>query len=593
MNISSLTPLLGNLEGISPGLLGIPLAAILLVIAILAIIRIMASRYVKVGPDEIAVFSGRKYKVHSAGGVQERGFYILQGGGKILLPIVEKVQIIKTSAFQVPVAESNVPNKDNVSVNVKGVSTCRLSLAEEDLANTVSNFLTKQPEERTEFIENILKGHLRSIVGNLTIDQLLRERQQLNERVVQESSPELKRLGVELITLTIQDVRDEHGYIDALGKQQIAQTMRDAAVSVAEAERDQAIKTSDAKRAAAEVAAKNETLIAQAQKEKDLQVAGFKQETESKRAHAETAFAIAMATQDKQRLVAEADRDQAAREAQARVQEMEGTRRKQELQATLVTDAEAQKQVAALKAETIRLEAEGVKNAAIETGKGEAQKAQIVAEGQAAATLKTKTAEADGRKAVLLAEAEGKKASLLADADGTKASRLAEAEGKRQSLLAEAEGTQKLADALRQMSEQGQLIIVLDRLPKLLEVGGTAGAQIAEAVFGNVARGVEKIGTVTITDLGGGHTAAGGISALGAIVPKIVADFFANAKARGIDVTEVLKRLGIEPSVLTKLIGPVTGGAAAPASTSTDGNGKVAEIIAEPVPLTEHRPPQI
>src|SRR5262249_44806721 len=158
-----------------------------------------------------------------------------------------------------------------------------------------------------------------------------------------------------------------------------------------------------------------------------------------------------------------------------------------------VTEAEAQKQVAALKAETARLEAEGVKNAAIETGKGEAQKAQIVAEGQAAATLKTKTAEADGRKAVLLAEAEGKKASLLADADGTKASRLAEAEGKRQLLLAEAEGTQKLADALRQMSEQGQLIIVLDRLPKLLETGGMAGAQIAEAVFGSVAKGVEKI----------------------------------------------------------------------------------------------------
>src|SRR5262249_11056269 len=147
MNASSLPPPLGALDGINPALLGIPLAAILIVIAILAIIRVMASRYVKVGPDEIAVFSGRKYKYQIGGTYQQRGFYILQGGGKILLPIVEKVQIIKTSAFQVPVAESNVPNKDNVSVNVKGVSTCRLSLAEEDLANTVANFLTKQPEE--------------------------------------------------------------------------------------------------------------------------------------------------------------------------------------------------------------------------------------------------------------------------------------------------------------------------------------------------------------------------------------------------------------------------------------------------------------
>jgi flotillin len=538
-------------------LLTIPIAAILVVVSLVLIIKFVASRYIKVGPDEIAVFSGRKYKYKAPdGSVQTRGFLILQGGGRVLLPIVEKVMIIKISAFQVEVGEGNIPNKDNVGVTVKGIASCRLSLAEEDLANAVTNFLDKSDQERTHFIQNILKGHVRSIVGNLDMEQLLRERSKLNEQVVKESTSECKRIGIEIITLVIQDIRDEHGYIEALGKQKIAMTMRDANVATAEAERDTVVKVSGAKREAAEAEATNMVKIAEAEKNRDVRVAEFKQETEGKRAAAEAAFSIAQAAQQKTLQVAEAERDSAAKQAQAKVQELEAVRREKELNATLIKQAEADqraaiikaeadKRVATLVAETAAVHAEGEKNAAIQAGQGEAERKRIIAEAEAEATRKTLTAAADGEKAKLLAEAEGNRAKLLA-----------EAEGLRSSKLAEAEGTDKMAEALKKMSEQGQLILILDRLPNLLAQGGDAGAKIAEAIFGPMGKSLEKIGPITITDFGGGHATKNGLSNIGGIIPQIVLDLFSQAKARGLDVGPLLKGLKIDPAHLDDLLTP-------------------------------------
>ncbi len=579
---------------VNPKLLSIPIAAIFIVIAVSLIIRFVATRYVKVGPDEIAVFSGRKYKFKAAdGSTQTRGFFILQGGGKILLPIVEKVEIIKIAAFQVEVGETNIPNADSVGVDIKGVATCRLSTAEEDLGNAVTNFLNKTPEERLEFIQNILKGHVRSITGNLTIDQLLRERQKLNEQVIKESTPECKRIGIEVINLVIQDVRDQLGYIASLGKQKVAEALRDSEIAVALANKETAVKTSGAQREAAEATAQNEAKIAEAKKDRDVKIAEFSQQTEAKRAIAETAFAIAKAEQDQKLKVAEADRDGAEKQAQTRVQELEALRRTKELEATQITkaqadqrsaviNAEAAKQVAELNASTARIKAEGDKNAMIQTGEGEAQKKKIVATAEAEATRATLTAKADGDKAVLLAKAEGDKANLLAQAageqarlaataEGTRLQLNAQAEGKQKQLLAEAEGTEKLAEALQKLSEQGKLILILDRLPGLLDHGGEAGAKIAKAIFEPIAEGVSKIGNVTITDLGGGDTAKTGIAAIGGLVPQILTDFLAQLKLRGVDVSKLMDLIKVNPQGLMGMIGalvPPTAPTAAPAASS-------------------------
>jgi len=557
-----------------------PIATLMVVVGIFLAFKAVASRYIKVGPNEIAVFSGRTYKYKdSTGAVQKRGFFILQGGGKILIPIFEKVERVNVAAFQVEVSENNIPNKDNVGVNIKGIATCRLSPAQEDLANAVGNFLDKDDQERSTFIQNILKGHVRSIVGNLTVDQLLRQRQQLNEQVVNESAPECKRIGIQLISLVIQDVRDEHGFIEALGKQQIAQTMRDAQIAVAEAEKETAIKTSNARKDAAQVAAANDALIADAQKQRDIQIAQFKQQTESKRAIAEMAFDIARTEQETNLKVLQAKRDEAEKEAQAEVQVMEASRREKELQATVITDAEASrravvikaeadKSVAMLGAETLRITAEGEKNALIQQGQGQAEQRKLTAGAEAEANQKILTAQAEGDKAQLIAKAEGEKAKLLAQAEGIRASKMAEADGeeklllaqatgKREMLLGEALGTDKLAEALQKLSEQGKLILILDRLPSLFDKGGDALEKSLKAMFEPIGEGVAKIGSVNITDLGGGDTTGKGLAQMGGLVPQIVAGVFAQLKARGISADELFKALKLDPSALASMIGSV------------------------------------
>src|SRR5207248_2352708 len=107
----------------------------------------------------------------------------------------------------------------------------------EDLDKAAQTFLGKRQDEISKFVSNILQGHLRSIIGKMDIDEILRERDKFNTRVVQESAPELKRVGIEIINLVIKDVNDNLGYIDSLG---IANAARQQILKVAEAERDAA-----------------------------------------------------------------------------------------------------------------------------------------------------------------------------------------------------------------------------------------------------------------------------------------------------------------------------------------------------------------
>ena len=217
------------------GSLTIPFMIILLALAFIIVLRVLASRYKKIPPNAVGIFYGRKYSYRDpvTGKEQVLGFKVVGGGGRILLPFVESYQEMSTAAFQTEIDEKGIPNKDNVKINVKGVATCKISNIAEDLINAAQAFLGKSDEEIKAFVQNILKGHLRSIIGKLDIDSLLRERDAFNRQVVEESSGELKRLGIQIITLVIQEVGDEYGYIDALGKRAVAEAVRDANIKVA------------------------------------------------------------------------------------------------------------------------------------------------------------------------------------------------------------------------------------------------------------------------------------------------------------------------------------------------------------------------
>jgi flotillin len=530
----------------------IPFMVLLAALAFIFIVRALASRYIKVPPNAVAVFYGRKYKyTASDGSSQSRGFHILTGGGKILFPVVERYELMSTAAFQVEITEHNIPSAKNVGIDVHCVATCRISAVPEDLANAVTAFLNKDETYLKAFLQEILKGHLRSIIGKLEIDQLLRQRDEFNRQVLNESSEEFKRLGIQIVTLVIQEVKDAHGYIEALGKQAIAETMRDANVKVAEAEKETAIRVSAAEREAAQARAANAAQIAEAEKTLQSKQADYKREVDAQRAMAEAAYGISKAQQERQLRILEAERDAADREAQIHVQEKEGLRKQKELEATIVVAAEADRRASIIRAEakqqTTSIEADTLR-----------KKLEIEAEGQRSAAIKIGEGEASKTKAIALAKAEGDAAQverrLLAEASGKRQLLLAEAEGKEKLLLAEASGTRELAAALQQLSEQGRLIIILDKLPNLLDKGGEAASKVAREVFGAVAKPFESIDKINIVDMGNGSSGHNAMDRLGEVVPNTVFRFLAQAKAQGLDVSSLLKALKVDPGAAMEML---------------------------------------
>ncbi len=512
------------------GGLTIPFMILLVALAFILTLRFIASRYKKIPPNAVGIFYGRKYtfKDPATGQVQTHGFKVIGGGGRILFPFVESYQEMSTAAFQTEIDEKSIPNKDNVKINVKGVATCKLSTIPEDLMSAVKAFLGKKDDEIKTFVQNILKGHLRSIIGKLDIDSLLRERDAFNKQVVAESAEELKRLGVQIITLVIQEVNDEYGYIDALGKRAVAEAVRDANIKVAEAERETAIQVTTAQREAAMAKAANEASIAQAEMERDVKKSEFKARSETKKAEADKALEIALADQEKTLRVKQAGRDAAEKEAQIVVQEREAQRKQRELEATIVRQAEAERQKRVIEADAAKqqtiLEAEAAKAQKILEAEAEMQKLVREAEGRKNADTMIGEGEASKTRATLMALAEG------------------EAAKKKQALLAEAEGTRQLAEALARMSTDAKLILILDRLPFLIDKSGDALAKIAQSAFSSVAAPLGSIDKLEIVDVGGNGRA---LEQLGTVVPGVVFKTLAAAKAQGIDLTALLKYFGV------------------------------------------------
>jgi len=548
-----ITPiLLAALSGLT-----IPAIAIAVVVALAVVGVVVASRYKTVPPNAIGVFYGRKYAAKDAqGNAIERGFKIVTGGGKILLPIVEQYQVMSTAAFQVEIEEMDVPTAKNVPVQIKAVATCRISSNPDEQSNAVQAFLGKQPQEIAMTVLEVLRGHMRSIIAGLTVEQILRDRAEFNKKVLEESADEFRKLGIQIITLVVQDVKDTLGYIQALGQQEVAEKKRDAAIKTAEADKETKIKVSDAQREAAQVAAQNAAKVADAEKDRDIQIAEFKVQTETKKAEADMANSIAKTTQEKNLRVLEADRDTAAAQAGISVQEQRAKLKERELNATLIVeanakrdaaiiDADALQQVATRTAKRVEIEADGNRAAAIKEGEGIASRTKSIAVADADATRVKLTAEADGAKAAQLAIAAGSEANLLAAAKGTEAE-----------LLAKAKGTLELAEAMKSLDERGQLLLVLDKLPGLFDKGGDAGAKMLAAVFTPLGTSLGAIKQVSIVDMGGTDS-KGGVAKFAGSIPSMLAEMLVKAEAQGIDIKPLLKLAKIDTGKLQQMIGLV------------------------------------
>ena len=507
-------------------------AILIIVIGMLIALMLISRNYIKVSPNQAAVISGRKRKLADG---TIAGYRLVRGGATLVFPFLEKVEYLDLNVITVPLATSRAYTVQGVPVSVKAVANVKIKGDDSSLRSAAERFLGMPQEQFHRLVFQTLEGHLRAILGTLTVEEINNDRQSFAQKLTTEAAGDLEKMGIGLDALTIQEISDEEGYLDALGKRRTAEVKRDAEIGQAEANRDSKIKASLALQEGEKVRLETEAQIAQSQRETEIQKAQVQAEIESERAKASQAGPLAEARAQQQVTVEEVRVEKVRTQEQISVQEQEVLRKEKELEATVVKQAEAERRAAVLRAQGMQeaqiLEAEGRKQALIATAEAEAQKLQREGQGRATAVEAEGRAEAEKIRAVGLAEAEKLQAQGLAQAKAI------EAQG-----LAEATAIKEKAAAWREFNDAARLQTILEKLPAIIESSAP--------VFQAVAEPLGKIDKVVMIDQAGGNGNgnghSSGINRFAQTGPTLIFNLLQQLQALGLNWPDILAQLGVE-----------------------------------------------
>src|SRR5260221_3907022 len=237
-----------------PGSWGMTAFAIMAIVVVVFIfLMVWASRYTKVGPNEVLIVSGRKHSVREADATEHtRGFRIVKGGGTFVFPVIEKVDILSLELLTIDVQTPEVYTSKGVPVKVDGVAQIKVKGDDVSIATAAEQFLSKDTAAIMNIATQTMEGHLRAILGTMTVEEIYQNRDAFAQKVQDVAASDMANMGLRSVSFTIRDIRDTPGYLDALGKPRIAQVKRDATIAHAEADRDAMIKSSQAQQAGQE-----------------------------------------------------------------------------------------------------------------------------------------------------------------------------------------------------------------------------------------------------------------------------------------------------------------------------------------------------
>ncbi len=263
----TLTPLLAQANPIVAS--GFVLLAIVIIsLVVLVGLVLVLSRYPKVGPNEVLIVSGKKHRYADPDGTERmRGFRIVKGGGTFVYPVVEKVDILSLELLTIDVQTPEVYTSKGVPVKVDGVAQIKVKGDDISIATAAEQFLSKGTDDIKNIAMQTLEGHLRAILGTMTVEEIYQNRDAFASKVQEVAAGDMANMGLGIVSFTIRDIRDTQGYLDALGKPRIAQVKRDAQIAQAEADRDAMIRSSQATPAGQEAKFAADQKIAQAQRE--------------------------------------------------------------------------------------------------------------------------------------------------------------------------------------------------------------------------------------------------------------------------------------------------------------------------------------
>lgn len=501
---------------------------LLIPIIVVAVILIFGlafwARYRTVGPDKAMLVTGsflggKNISVDESG----RKIKIVRGGGAFIWPIFQQSQYISLLSHKLDVLTPEVYTEQGVPVITDGVAIIKVGGSVEDIATAAEQFIGKPVEALKSEAQEVLEGHLRAILGSMTVEEVYRNRDKFAQEVQGVAARDLKKMGLQIVSFTIKDVRDKQGYLDALGKPRIAAVKRDAEIAEAEAVRDARIQKAKAEEEGQKAELIRDTNIAEADKDKELKVASFKKEQDTAKAEADQAYQIQEA-KAKQVMVEEQMKVELVRkDREIDLQEKEILVRQKQYDAEVKKKADADKYA--------------VEQAA------EAEKSRKMREAEALQySIETQAK----------ANAEQKRLDGLAMADAERAKGTADADIIRLRGLAEAEAKEKLAEAFQKFGEAAVLDIIVKMLPELA---------------GRIAEPMSSIDKLTIVDTGHGEGAArvsNYVTQLMATAPEMLRN------VSGIDIEQLIKGMTQKAGQLPAYAQAQVAASSAPASAPVE-----------------------
>jgi len=485
----------------------------------------------KVGPNEALIIYG--LGTHN----QPR---VIKGGGAVVLPLIQSARSLSLELMSFDVApQQDLYTRQGVAVNVEAVAQIKVKSDPDSIRVAAEQLLTKSAQEREGLIRLVMEGHLRGIVGQLTVEEIVKQPEMVADRMRATSADDMDKMGLEIVSFTIKEVKDQNEYIKNMGRPDVALIRRQADIATAEADRDTAIKRAQAMREAAiaQAQADQERVIAEtasaakqaeAQRDLELKRADYLASVRTQQATADKSYDI-QANVMQQQVVAEQVRvERVQREEQIKVQDAEIQRRERELIATVLKPAEIDRK----RIETL--------------AEAEKQRRAIEAEGAAEAVRLQGAGEADAERSVGMAQAEVIRAKGQAEADAM----------------------HMRAQAFREYNQAAVIDKLLTGLPEVVRT---------------LAEPLNKVDKITIVSTGPNDGRGAGANQLTADIARMVAQ-----------VPELFETLtGVKVSDLMSHVSGLDG--AAPAPPQPVGNGSTApreviEGVSRPAPPKDIAP---
>ena len=365
-------------------------------LTLIFLMMMFAKLYRKAGPHEAIIVYGLF------------GTRVVKGRGTMIVPMIESWRGLSLELMSFDVApQQDLYTGQGVAVTVEAVAQIKVKSDPESILTAAEQFLTKSPQEREGLIRLVMEGHLRGIIGQLTVEEIVKQPEMVGDRMRSTCADDMNKMGLEVISFTIKEVRDKNEYIANMGRPDVARIKRDADVATAEAERDTAIKRAEAAREAsiAKAKADQERVLAetlsqakQAESTRDLEVkkAEYAETVKRQQAQADKSYEIQANVMQQRVRAEEVTIHRVEKEHEVLVQDAEIQRRERELTATVLKQAEFERKrittLAEAEKQRIMMEAEG-KASAIRA-QGEAEAEIIFKKGEAEAKAMSVKAEA-------------------------------------------------------------------------------------------------------------------------------------------------------------------------------------------------------